>query len=398
MSVDSREVAPDESTVKFHTNLIPILALVTFCFLILVPAHQAERPEFEIMVHVFLAIGAGILLAWIVRRPFVASSTGRIRYFRGAPSPRFAIGVLATGTAATGIGGVLGSNSYSVQIGATQASPLVGLVEPFTWLLYFGAAGVLVHARRGVISRRRALLMVGTAGVIAVGIALRGGIIGAAGSLALTLLVMALLSRVARPRTAAFAGLAVAILWPTLFYARERVRSLSGGSASGLGPWERFELDSQMALIGRKGFLEAVDPASWITIVRTSILPSFIDSGRQPLNLGTRISSALGGQDTTSTDATFWGNVYIYEGLAGVALVSFILWTALSWNFRSVGPTVALTVAGLLYLSCVSTNASYPEGLARLGQGIVMTFVAIVVAHLLGQWRSPAESDDVGSP
>jgi hypothetical protein len=122
-------------------------------------------------------------------------------------------------------------------------------------------------------------------------------------------------------------------------------------------------------------------PPSLITLVRTGLLPSVIDTDRPPLDTGSRFSVALGGAARNATSATMMGNLFIFTSWVGLAVGGGAFALMLVTALRRTSPW-ALMFAGLVYLKGISFAASYPDLIPGVLQGVESMAVAYVLVRL----------------
>lgn len=294
--------------------------------------------------------------------------------------------VLSVGAVAV-VGSTLGGGaSYAVQIGAARESAITAIFTPFTiWVLF----GLVLHFwlfREGQATRTKTLAIAVAICVLQLWAGLEKAILGQSAAFVLTVLVLAVFVRLIRLRIIVVVLLLIPLLWPPLYDLRDNIRAEITGAAPSSrenAALERLQLDKQMAAIDRLSprpdGLEA--PEAW-TLIRTGLLPSFIDRDRPPIDTGSRLSIALGGSPTNSQSATMFGNVYIFDGWAGVVLLSAALALAMGAAMRRRSPW-ALVFAALIYLYGVSFNANYPNIVPQMLQASVSMLLAFAVVRVL---------------
>lgn len=279
--------------------------------------------------------------------------------------------ILAVGAVAE-LGSTLGGRgTYAVQLGSDIEGSFVTLLSPFAVWLLFGAVLYLWLYREGLITRRKALAVVAAVSVIETWVGFERAIFGQAASFVLTLLVMSVFVRLIRLRVIVVVLLLIPIFWPPIYGIRDAIRLETvghGTSVSANDALGRLQLDKLMANVGALGVRPAgLNPPSALTLIRTGILPRFIDRDRPPLDTGTRMSVALGGSATNSQTATMFGNAYVLEGWFGVVAVAVALAITMGAALRRKSPW-ALIFTALIYWYGISFNASYPNALTQILQ------------------------------
>lgn len=295
--------------------------------------------------------------------------------------------VLGVGAVAV-VGSTLAGTSYAVQLGLAEVLAINAIFTPFTIWLLFGLVLHLWLFREGLATRRRTI-------IIAVGVAalqmwsgLERAILGQSAAFVVTVLVLAVLVRLIRLRVIVVVLLLIPLLWPPIYDLRETIRSNITGQMSAPrenAALDRLQLDKQMAAVDRlvpapKG----LEPPSLLTLVRTGLLPSFIDSDRPPIDTGSRLSMALGGSPTNSQSATMFGNVYIFGGWAGVVVMSAVLALAMGAMMRR-RSSWALCFAAVIYLYGVSFNANYPNVVPQMLQASVSMLLTYALVRALSR-------------
>lgn len=200
----------------------------------------------------------------------------------------------------------------------------------------------------------------------------------------LAALVLAIWSRLLRPRTVLFLVLLVPLVWPTIYDLRnERRGEAFVGSGFQDRAGDRLQLDEQMATAGYLSERRAVfEPPSLGTLLRIGLVPRALDPGRPPLDTGARLNVALGGQPTSSHSALMLGNAFVFGSWWLVALLSGLLAIAMGVALRAAGPW-ALASASMLFLYGVSLSATYPDMIPRLLQGAQSMVAAYILVRLL---------------
>lgn len=294
--------------------------------------------------------------------------------------------VWGIGIAAIAVSTLGGQGSYAVQLGLASQSPLVSLFTPFVPWALFGAVLHMWFYVQGVITRRQAMWAVGTVIAAHAAAGLYRAILGQAAAAIVTLLVVAVLMGLVRLRALAGIIAALVIVWPTVYDFRDSARKDVTGSSSVVSaedPMGRLQLDEQMSLVGRfKPGGGQIDVPTATTVIRTGLLPSVIDSPRPPLDTGSQMSVALGGSYLNSRSATFFGNVYIFEGMTGIGVVAAALALAMGVAMRRSRSPWWFMVAALIYQAGMSFNATYPNGIVSFLQGLQALVFAYAFVHL----------------
>lgn len=314
-----------------------------------------------------------------------------LRAPRGSARPvavRAAAVVLAGGATAVIASALGGRGSYAVQLGLAQESAVVAIAAPFTLWVMFGTALILWLHRRGDVSRRSALWTVTLVSGLYLWEGLTRAIIGQSAALVLTVLVLAVFAKVIRLRTIAITLLLIPLVWPPIYDLRDEIRRstvIGPAKVSADAPLERLQLDAQMAHVGRLvPAPSGLEPLDFPTLLRIGILPGFLDSDRPRLDTGSRISVALGGTATNSQSATMLGNIFIFEGWAGVVVFAAVLSLAMGALLRRDNPW-ALASVGLVYSYAMSFNATYPDVIPKLLQAGFAMLAAYVLTRTLSR-------------
>lgn len=353
-----------------------------FAAFAIVPALASNNPKTTFILSIYLTVLGTCIFVELLFAPKVVgefSSTG--------PTGSTSFVVLGIGAVATVLSAVGGTHNYAVQVGEASQAPWVSLVTPLnTWLL-LGVCLILAAYSRGEVTRRLLYVTAGCACALQFGLGLAGGLVGAAASFTMAVLLMLLLTGAVRPKQFAVLGLLLVVAWPTLQAQRDDLRADVLGGANKLGggstPFERFWIDDQLASAERlRSSGSAISPPSWFTVVRTGTLPSAIDGPRPPIDTGSRMSVALGGSRLNATSATMPGNIWLFDGWVG--LIAF--YALLSFSFVRLlhrGSAWGLAVSAVLYLYFMSFSASYPDGLVRLLQDLVSFAAAALFIRVL---------------
>lgn len=301
------------------------------------------------------------------------------------------------------VGSTLGGGaSYAVQVGIEQESPLTAIFTPFTIWLLFGLMLRFWLFREGHATRKATLLIAAAVCALQLWSGLEKAILGQSVAFIVTALVMAVLVRLIRLRVFVVVLVLIPLLWPPIYDLRESIRSSISGAPAFVprenAALERLQLDKQMGAIDR--LVPAPDgltPPSALTLIRTGILPSFIDRDRPPIDTGSRLSIALGGSATNSQSATLFGNVFIFDGWVGVAVLAAVLTLAMGMVLRRRSPW-ALAMAASIYLYGVSFNANYPNLIPQLLQAAISLLLAFIVVRIFSTERATPQRRGVRTP
>ncbi|MBE7324812.1 hypothetical protein IEQ44_09110 [Nocardioides sp. Y6] len=287
----------------------------------------------------------------------------------------YAIGLIATCLAWAG-----GSHNYAVQLGRASQASWVALATPFTSWLLIGIFLILAAHLRGESSRRTAIWAALIACGLQFGLGIAAGLVGSAASFTVCVLLVLLITRVLPVKNFSILIIVLLIAWPTIQQIRNEVRVEVRGSAAALGgsdsSLERLWVDKQLddAKLLRDA-RSPVEPPSWLTVIRTGILPSALDGPRPPIDTGSRMSVALGGSPQNSTSATMPGNILLFDGWP--ALVAF--YALLGFFFSRLifsNSAWLLALGGMSYLYFMSFSASYPDSIVRILNAVVSIFLA----------------------
>ncbi|MFC6286330.1 hypothetical protein ACFP3Q_17875 [Nocardioides sp. GCM10027113] len=314
---------------------------------------------------------------------------------------RAAWAILLAGGAAS-VGATLGGvGTYATQVGRAQQAGWTGLLTPFLlWPLI--AVGLFVWLyRQKLITRSHALWAAAFAAATQAYVGFERAILGQPVAVAFAILVMIVLGRLIRLRVLLAACALIPLLWPTVYAVRDDMRreiTGQGSIVSAGDPAERLQLDEQMSLVSR---LEGADlrPPNAALVLRTGLIPGFLDPSRPPLNTSQMLSVASGGSASNSRSATFLGNVYLFTGWGGVAAagacLALIIGAAMRRRLHS---PWALSFVGLTYLAGISFNATYPNGIVVLLQSLQTLAVAYCVVWALSRERRAFDDQSVATP
>lgn len=384
--IELRRTFDRTAQTKLERFPVTILLGVQLLAMIVVPAIVKNTEPLGLIVGICLATIAVAFYVELVLQPLRPPAGGA-----SSITPSAAVTILTIGMLATIISALGGRGSYAVQIGIAHESPVVAITTPFTVWMLVGVGIFLWLFRRGEVSRKSAVWVAILVCCAAIWEGLYRAILGQSVALIVTVLVLSVLARLVRFRVIVIALLLIPILWPPIYEAREALRRATTNSSAittGSSPLDRLQLDDQMAqisqLVPRPQGLEAPD---LLSLIRIGLLPGFLDDESRPtLDTGSRLSVALGGSSTNSQSATMLGNIFIFEGWLGVVFFAAILAIAMRWVLARDSPW-AFAYAGLIYLSAISFNASYPDVIPRLLQATVSMGIAVLFVRLLAVFR-----------
>lgn len=388
----SRSIVGDPARMRVERFPVTILLGIQLLAMVVIPAALKGTEPFDLMTAI-CAVSAGVAFFFeLMMQPL------RLRHADPRPFPlRATFVVLGVGVAATIAATLGGRGSYAVQLGIAQESPIVSVASPFTLWLLFGAAMMLWQYMRGQVGRRTALCTLAAVAAVYLWEGLMRAILGQSAAQILTLLVLAVLAKLIRLRTIVAVIALIPLLWPPIYELRDALRratSTGPGQVSANAPLERLQLDTQMALIaqfepGDSGLQDLGLPM----LLRIGLIPGFLDPDRPPLNTGSQMSVALGGSPTSSQSATMLGNVYIFEGWAGIVMFMIALTLIVGYLMRR-SNAWALAGVGLAYSYGMSFNAAYPDVIPRALQAILSMAVAYVVVRVFSKPRRHPDDEE----
>lgn len=247
----------------------------------------------------------------------------------------------------------------------------------------------------GYITRKTAWLVTALVLGLALLASLAAGYLGGATAYLTTFLVVGSLTRLVRPRHI-IAGIgAVVLLLPALFKMRDTVREGVGLGRSSLvvGPFERFRVDTLMTLLNGSYPKEWVNVPDLALLVRTALVPRFLDPERPVIDIGQQINYALG--NTNLNNATFghYGTVYWLYGWLGIVTVAFLLGglfgLGVRWYSHLMGSVLLVSVA----YPAVWPETPFPAywvGMIQLWILLALLYVAVVFLEALRGKARPA--------
>lgn len=363
---------------------VSILLGIQLLAMVVVPAVLKETQPLQLILWICVVTFAVALYVEALSLPLRVSD----REARPV-AVRAAWTILIVGVVAVIVSNLGGAGSYAVQIGLAERSPLASVATPFTIWMLCGVALILWMYRNQQVDRAQAIGVILLACAVSLWEGIYRAILGSSAAFILTVLVLAVFAKLIRIRGLIATLILIPLLWPPIYELRDSIRrSATGGTAqvSADAPLERLQLDTQLALIDRLTprpvGLEAPD---LITLVRIGLIPSILDTpDRPPLDTASRLSVALGGSETNSQSATMLGNIYIFEGWAGIILFAVCVTLAMGFLLRRNNPW-AFAGVGLTYWSAISFNASYPDVIPKVLQATVTILVAYFLARLITQ-------------
>jgi hypothetical protein len=359
---------------------VTILLALQYGSLVIVPA-LLHRTAPEATILSICACGIGVA--------FVVEATRwplGVRIGRQIPITWTAtLWIMAVGWAASLTGAVLGSGSYANQIGSTPASHLVSIVTPFTYWPLIGVALTFGLRRQGRISSRTLWLTVGLNLILQLITVILIAILAPLMSFALTVTFLAVLTRSIRLRWVVVAVVLIPLVWPAMYNFRNHRREAQGANVTELNrhnAGSRLRLDLEMAQVALVPRIpDNIGQPKLGTLVRTGLLPRVFDSGRGSFNSASGFSVATGGPADSSDTASTLGLAYIEQGWVGIAIFAGLLSIAIGMAIRRRGPW-ALVALAILIEQGAWIEATYPDMLAAILQGLVSLAVAMAFAQL----------------
>jgi hypothetical protein len=302
-------------------------------------------------------------------------------------TPSAAAVVLAVGAVAQLGLAFAGNTGYAAQVAGESANRIASLFTPFaTWLL-FGAVMLMWLYRHERLRRRQLLTGIGAVLAVLAVCAYRTAFIDTLAETVLALLVIAVMMRIVRLRLVVALFLVAGILLPVLYDIKTdiRVHSLAPqGVATRSTITSRLREDLNFAQMDQLPEVPiGIGQPGVTTLLSYGVLPRFLDSGRGSLNAASDLSVALGDQSTTASTLTGLGEAYaLGGGWAGVAAMATFTAVAMAVVVRRRSPW-GYAAVGLIVTDAIWIEASYPDGLAAVLQGLVSLGVCAVLVALL---------------
>ncbi|WP_204035409.1 hypothetical protein [Micromonospora qiuiae] len=369
-----------------------LLVLVPYGVLVVPMALLNGNPELWFIVKLLLLALAGTVVIelatarWLGKRSDWQSGLARAN----AGYPHLYLLARATtivSIIADLIGGLAGRGSIFAQVsGEVNVSPAVVLTSLFSGWRYLAFVLLLAsllggQARRlGVLWWTTALLA--TQVVLVLMTAFSSPLI----SYLSFILGVGAICGVIRPRLVVVAAVALFMAWPTLYSARNDVRTEGGVKVSEeVTAAERIRFDLQLTRASAYDVPAAVDHPGLPGIVRYGLLPRALDAERPPLTTGTRINEYLGGSSHSAYNFLTLGTVYFLEGPWGVVLFygGWALVVVLLLRTGGTPGPVRLSLFGFAVAGPLIWTRTYPENVVGFLQHTVAALPILLVLFLL---------------
>ena len=387
--------SPGRPVSRVHRPKRPVLAIEKFPVTALLGLEYGALVVYPALVHhtqperlmvavctvaVLIAFAAEFLISWLPRPQTLRSAPHLNR--------RAATVVLTIGAIAQ-LGLVLGGNvSYATQATGGSRSHLASLFSPLSsWLLF----GVVMHLwlwRQGQIRRCTTWAILAFAGLVQVAVLERTTVSAGLASFALAVLFVATVVGFIRFRWVVVVIALIPIVWPPLYAFRNDLRHRQVVSYSATGQASasrRLREDLNFAVMLRLPELPdgSLMPSA-STLVQFALLPRVVDPGRGTLNTASELDVATGGPSTSTATFTSLGDAYALQGWVGVGTFTLLatLAMALALRRRSVW---GYAIAGLLVMSMLWIEASWPDLLAGITQSLLSLLVAFGLVVVLSR-------------
>ncbi|QKW13098.1 hypothetical protein [Verrucosispora sp. NA02020] len=274
---------------------------------------------------------------------------------------------------------------FSQLTGEVASSPAAMLSSLFMGWRYLAFALLVASLLAGQAGRlaclRWATCLIGTQVVVAVTTALTAPLMGY-----LTFVVaLAALCGLLHTRFVVIAVVALFLIWPTMYAARNEIRT-DGGVAvdEEVTSADRLRFDLQVTRASEYDVPVDIERPGPSEIVRYGLLPRALDPDRPALSTGARINEYLGGTSTSAYTFLALGTIYFLDGPWGV-VVFYTGWALVGvLLLRAGGPPgpIRLALFGFVVASPLMWSKVYPESMISFVQFSVAALPVLLLLRL----------------
>lgn len=179
----------------------------------------------------------------------------------------------------------------------------------------------------------------------------------------------------------------LAVLLPTLFQLRDDVRESLGMERSSevVGPYERFAVDEQIALIGSAPPSSLFDTPSPLLVIRTALIPRVLDADRPVIDLGRQMYYAQGGRGASNSSFGHFGTIFWLYGAFGVVVAAFLLGLVFGVGFRKFQSVTGVLLVAAIARPAVWPSATFPSYIAGAVQFVLLGLIVYAACWLVLQ-------------
>ncbi|MEU7925675.1 hypothetical protein [Micromonospora sp. NPDC049801] len=368
-----------------------VVVLAPYALLILPMAVYYRNPETGFIVYL-----VGLALLGSVAVETMASLFGR-------PDPRWrdgfrraharypwlypiAIVVTLTSVAANLLAAYLGRGSIVNQIsGDLSDGPLAMVSTLFSGWTALGFALLVASHLSGRLSRTKLYgwlaVLVGAEIYVAVLTALTAPLVALVFFMAAT----GALCGVFRLRYLVLCAVVVFLAWPAVFEQRNSIREDRGVAVdTKVTATDRLRLDSQLSVVA--GFDVPVDLGQPVATdyLRYGLVPRVLDPDRPAISTGQRINQYIGGGPTSAYTFLLLGNIWFFDGPAGVVAVH-AFWAAVAavlLRWRGAPGPIRLSLFCLVLFDPLLWSNTYPDSTISFLQHVVAAIPVFVLLAL----------------
>ncbi|MFI7022110.1 hypothetical protein [Micromonospora sp. NPDC049900] len=186
-------------------------------------------------------------------------------------------------------------------------------------------------------------------------------------------------------RFVVIAVIALFLIWPTVYAARNEIR-VDGGVAvdEEVTSGDRLRFDLQVTRASEYDVPVDIERPGVSQIVRYGLVPRALDPDRPALSTGTRINEYLGGTSTSAYTFLALGTIYFLDGPWGVVLF-YTGWALVGvLLLRAGGPPgpVRLALFGFAVASPLMWSKVYPESMISFVQFCVAALPVLLLLRL----------------
>ncbi|MFI7078710.1 hypothetical protein ACIBO1_15585 [Micromonospora sp. NPDC049903] len=281
--------------------------------------------------------------------------------------------------------------------GEVVSSPAAVVSSLFMGWRYLAFALLAASLLAGLASRlaclRWTLCLLGTQLVVAVATALTAPLM----TYLSFLVALAAICGLLHSRFVVVAVLAMFLIWPTVYAARNDLRA-DGGVAidEAVTSADRLRLDLQVTRASEYDIPVDIERPGLTEVVRYGLVPRMIDPDRPALSTGARINEYLGGTSTSAYTFLSLGTIYFLDGPWGVVLyhLGWALVGVLLLRAGGAPGPIRLAVFSFVVAAPLMWSKVYPESMISFVQ---FTVAALPVLLLLRLSRSRSRSVSPGA-
>ncbi|MFI6242669.1 hypothetical protein ACIBEF_22620 [Micromonospora sp. NPDC050795] len=370
---------------------VTVVVLAPYALLILPMAAFYRNPETSFIVSLVGLALLGSVAVETIARLFIRADPRWQDGFRRAHARYpwlypIAVVVTVTSVAANVLGAHLGRGTIVNQIsGDLSGGPLAMVSTLFSGWTALGFALLVASHLSSRLSRAKLYGWLAVLVAAQLYVALLTAVTAPLVGLVFFMAATGALCGVFRLRYLVLCAVVLFLAWPAVFEHRNSIREDRGVAVdTTVTATDRLRLDSQLSMVA--GFDVPVDlgQPGVTDYLRYGLVPRVLDPDRPALSTGQRINQYIGGGPTSAYTFLLLGNIWFFDGAAGVVAVHafWALVAAVLLRWRGTPGPIRLSLFCLVLSDPLLWSNTYPDSTISFLQHVVAAMPVFVLLAL----------------